>query len=90
MSKSIRYGLWTIAVYAIIGGVFFITRPQPQTLMEVLIGSPYWSAFFRLFPFLVGFVLLVTGYSAIKGDRSQIIPAIVHGVVLAFYIGIII
>ncbi len=92
--KGIRYGAWTIVVYALI---FFLLRALTLSMYDFFFRPGTWASWhigiwyiiFQLFPFVVGFIFLVTGYSALKGDKAQIIPAIIHGVILAFWVGML-
>src|SRR5262245_47424577 len=87
--KGIKYGLLTIADYAVLFSLLLLFRPAHNsnlitglsTLDKYLIMILY--IILRVLPFIVGFLFLITGYSALKGDKTQIFPSIVHGLALA-------
>ena len=80
--NGIRYGMWTIGVYALIFLLIFEFRPSLRAFLNQGSGPIIWYIVLRLLPFIVAFVFLITGYSAIKGDKTQIFPAIIHGIAL--------
>ena len=82
--KGIKYGMWTIGVYALLFLFMLEVRPSLQRILHSENGSVtmIWYIILKLLPFVVTFIFLVTGYSALKGDKSQIFPSIVHGIVL--------
>jgi len=80
--KRIRYGLWTIGIYVVLFFLMLVFRPSLQVILNMGSGPLIWYIILRLLPLIVGFIFLITGYSALKGDKSQVFPAIVHGVVL--------
>ena len=84
--KGVKYGVWTVVFYIF---VFLVWRALlPSSFFDLFFGEGIWYIMYRLMPFLTALIFLVTGYSALKGDRSQVIPAIIHGIVLAFLITI--
>ena len=77
--------MWTIAAYALIFLLLVEFRPSLRAIFNSKIGqiTIVWYIILRLLPLFVGFIFLITGYSALKGDKSQIFPSIVHGIALA-------
>jgi hypothetical protein len=71
--------LMTLGVYAIMAGViYFLNSVSPSGPC-----NPGMGIFLLLLMPIVSIVLLfVTGMSAIRGRKSQIIPAALHGFVL--------
>lgn len=83
--KGIKYGMWTIGVYVLLFLAMLELRPSLRAVfLNPENGSVtiIWYIILRLLPFIVAFIFLITGYSALKGDRSQIFPSIVHGIAL--------
>lgn len=83
--KGIKYGIWTIGAYALLFLLMLELRPSLREIFNSGIGqvTAIWYIILRLLPLGVAFIFLITGYSALKGDRSQIFPSIVHGIALA-------
>lgn len=84
--KGAKYGMWTVLFYIL---AFLVWRALvPSSLLGLISGSGIWYIIYQLMPFLAALLFLVTGYSALKGDRPQVLPAIIHGIVLAFLISL--
>lgn len=78
----LKYGFWTIGSYILVYLLFLVFRPTLWNFLEQHVGALIWAILLQLLPFMVGFIFLITGYAALKGDRTQIFPAIVHAFAL--------
>jgi len=80
--KGIKYGIWTIGIYSLLFLLMLKFRPSLLAVLNSGSGPIIWYIILRILPFVVAFIFLVTGYSAIKGDKAQILPSIIHGIAL--------